>query len=143
MPVETRDAQFNVNQAGTYSVLVTNTLTLCDNVDTVNVTSSSPPAVVTIDIVTPLFSSGLSTIQVITTGGFGQYEYSIDGGANWQTEPVFSGLANDSYMVWVRDIAGCGSTPSDAFFTVTYPNFFTPNGDGYNDTWKIANLGRL
>lgn len=135
-----QSAQFNVNQAGTYSVLVTNTLTLCDNVDTVNVTSSSPPAVVTIDIVTPLFSSGLSTIQVITTGGFGQYEYSIDGGANWQTEPVFSGLANDSYIVWVRDIAGCGSTPSDAFFTVTYPNFFTPNGDGYNDTWKIANL---
>ena len=135
-----QSAQFEVNQAGTYTVLVTNTDTLCDNVDTVNVTTSSPPAAVAITLETPLFSSGLSTIQVIATGGFGQYEYSIDGGVNWQAEPVFSGLANDSYIVWVRDIAGCGKTPSDTFFTVTYPNFFTPNGDGYNDTWKIANL---
>lgn len=135
-----QSAQYDVTQAGTYVVLVTNSDTLCDNTDTVTVTSSSPPVAVTVNLLTPLFSSGLATIQVIPSGGYGQYEYSIDGGANWQTEPIFSGLDNDSYTVLVRDIAGCGVTPSEEFFTVTYPNFFTPNGDGYNDTWKVANL---
>ena len=36
-------------------------------------------------------------------GGYGTYEYSIDGGVNWQLSPDFTGLAPDSYNVYIRD----------------------------------------
>jgi gliding motility-associated-like protein len=43
-------------------------------------------------------------------------------------------------VVYVRDIQGCGLLNSTDLIAITYPNFFTPNGDGYNDTWNISNL---
>jgi gliding motility-associated-like protein len=36
----------------------------------------------------------------------------------------------------VRDINGCGSTEED-ISVIGFPKFFTPNGDGRNDTWQI------
>jgi gliding motility-associated-like protein len=47
-------------------------------------------------------SDGVITISSIT-GGSGEYEFTKDGGANWQTSPVFTGLIPDTYMVWIRD----------------------------------------
>lgn len=37
------------------------------------------------------------------TGGGGTYEYSIDGGADWQSSPEFTGLEEGEYVLWVRD----------------------------------------
>ncbi|MFZ2339142.1 MAG: PKD-like domain-containing protein [Bacteroidales bacterium] len=37
------------------------------------------------------------------TGGFGTYEYSIDGGANWENSGTFTGLAPGTYVVMIRD----------------------------------------
>jgi gliding motility-associated-like protein len=43
------------------------------------------------------------------------------------------------YVVHVKDISGCSSF--DLPVTVLgYPKFFTPNNDGYNDTWNIDGL---
>ncbi|MGB4399525.1 MAG: PKD-like domain-containing protein [Daejeonella sp.] len=38
-------------------------------------------------------------------GGSGAYGYSIDGGATWQTNPTFAGLAPGSYNLQIRDAA--------------------------------------
>ncbi|MTI29406.1 SprB repeat-containing protein, partial [Xanthovirga aplysinae] len=37
------------------------------------------------------------------TGGSGNYEYSIDGGTNWQTGVSFTGLAPGNYDLMIRD----------------------------------------
>lgn len=39
------------------------------------------------------------------TGGSGSYEYTINGGTNWQSSPAFTGLAAGSYNVQIRDAA--------------------------------------
>ena len=127
---------YNVTTAGTYSVVVTNSSTGCQFTDSVNVTTSSAPASLSVVLTTPAFSSGLATIEAIATGGFGIYEYSLNA-IDWQSSPIFSGLENGSYTIYARDIQGCDLLVSDAIQTITYPNYFTPNGDGYNDTWLI------
>jgi gliding motility-associated-like protein len=127
---------YNVTAAGTYAVVVTNTNTGCQFTDSVSVTTSSAPASLSVVLTTSAFSSGLATIEAIATGGFGIYEYSLNA-LDWQSSPIFSGLENGSYTVYARDIQGCDLLVSDAIQTITYPNYFTPNGDGYNDTWVI------
>lgn len=127
---------YNVTAAGTYAVVVTNSSTGCQFTDTINVTTSSAPASLSVVLTTPAFSSGLATIEAIATGGFGIYEYSLNA-IDWQSSPIFSGLENGSYTIYARDIQGCDLLVSDAIQTITYPNYFTPNGDGYNDTWVI------
>jgi gliding motility-associated-like protein len=75
-----------------------------------------------------------NTITVFASG-FGDFEYSIDG-YNYQDSNTFSGVNSGEYIVQVRDKNGCG-TATEEFYLLMYPKFFTPNGDGFNDTWKI------
>ncbi|MFV5688233.1 T9SS type B sorting domain-containing protein [Flavobacterium sp. ZT3R25] len=67
--------------------------------------------------------------------GIGDFEYSIDG-SHFQDSNQFSNIINGQYTVSVRDKNGCG-TVTEEIYLLMFPKFFTPNGDGYNDTWKI------
>jgi gliding motility-associated-like protein len=75
-----------------------------------------------------------NTITVFATGA-GDYEYSIDG-LNYQNSNQFSGVNSGEYTVHARDKNGCGTAVEEVYLLM-YPKFFTPNGDGSNDTWKI------
>ncbi len=135
-----QSAIYTVTQPGTYSVIVTNTNTQCENFDSIDVTFSSEPENVSAVLITPLFSPGTATIEALPVGGFGVYEYSIDNGVNWQSSPIFGGLTNGNYTVLVRDVDQCGIISSQSIQTVTYPPYFTPNGDGFNEYWNINGL---
>lgn len=132
-------AQFDITQAGTFSVIVSNSTTGCQNFDSITADFSSEPATFTANVITPAFSTGLTTIECIATGGFGTYEYSLNL-IDWQTSPIFTDLPNGTYTAYVRDIQGCDILSVPNLFAITYPNFFTPNGDGYHDTWNITGL---
>ena len=71
----------------------------------------------------------------VLVNGLGDYEYSLDN-IFYQDSNVFNGLAPGSYLVYVRDKNGCGIV-SDDVFLLYYPKYFTPNGDGYHETWQI------
>jgi len=133
------NAQYTISQEGTYHVLVTNTNTGCENTDSITATYSSEPATFEASVTTEPFEAGLSTIVGIASGGFGTYEYSLDL-INWQLSPQFNNIPNGNHTIYVRDIQGCGILSVTNLIAITYPNFFTPNGDGYNDTWNISNL---
>lgn len=127
---------YTITAQGTFSVVVTNTVTTCVNSDQITSTFSSEPAAFEANLITPAFSTGLATIEAVATGGFGTYEYSLDT-IDWQSSPLFSNLQNGSYIVYVRDNQGCGILFSEEIQTITYPSFFTPNNDGFNDYWNI------
>ena len=76
----------------------------------------------------------------IYTANTGEFEYSIDG-INYQESNYFGNLPSDQYTVYVKDKNGCGVT-QQLVWILNYPKFFTPNGDGNNDTWFIKNLNR-
>ena len=127
---------YDITAAGTYTVVVTNTVTGCSDTDSITATFSSEPESVFATLITPAFSIGLSTIEVTAVGGFGVYEYSLNA-IDWQSSPVFVDLPNGNYSIFVRDIQGCGMLLTEIIQTITYNNYFTPNQDGYNDTWNI------
>ncbi len=131
---------YSVNKEGTYTVKVTNNTTGCQFTDSINITKSSEPGQVKAFLITPLFGSSLATIGVEVLSGYGTYEYSLDGN-NWQNSPTFAGLTNGIYTIKVRDKKGCGNIQiSNNVATVSFPTYFTPNGDGYNDVWTIKGL---
>jgi gliding motility-associated-like protein len=71
----------------------------------------------------------------VSSSSVGNYEYSIDGVA-YQDSNIFSGLRSGDYTVYVRDKNGCGISNQEVFI-LNYPKVFSPNGDGFNDTWAV------
>ena len=71
--------------------------------------------------------------SIVSTSG--DYEYSIDG-VSFQTSNVFTVSDGGIYNAIVRGKNNCGIDFKE-FAVITIPNFFTPNGDGFNDNWTI------
>ena len=125
--------QISVNTAGIYSVTVLNS-NGCTATKTFTV-ESSEPATITNIIVSDFSENNSVTIQVT---GNGNYEYSLNG-INYQNSNTFNFLATGDYNFYVRDRKGCGITPG-SFQILAAPKFFTPNGDGFNETWRVPLL---
>lgn len=133
------NATYWVTQPGTYSVLVKNLVSGCEFTDSITATASSEPATFNAEVTTPAFAGTNVTIVGNAEGGFGEYEYSLDA-IDWQESNTFTDLPPNTYTIYVRDLGGCGMRFFPNLFAITYPNYFTPNGDGYNDTWNIFGL---
>ena len=121
--------------AGIYTIEVTDN-NGCKATKTFNVVPSAPAS--NINAIINDFSNN-NSITITYTDNGGDYEFSIDGSA-FQDSPVFNNLEAGGYTIYVRDKNGCTPTPSMLIYVLDFPKFFTPNGDGYNDFWKIENL---
>jgi gliding motility-associated-like protein len=126
-----------VDQDGTYTVAITtfhpvSPFLSCTTLKTIQVIESDEAVLDTITIAdwTPMTNS-----ITVLVNGLGDYEYSLDN-IFYQDSNIFNGLAPGSYLVYVRDKNGCGII-SDDVFLLYYPKYFTPNGDGYHETWQI------
>lgn len=70
-----------------------------------------------------------------------EYEYSLDG-IFWQTSNVFENIGVGLLVVYVRDPLKCGLDTQE-YLVLSPPLFFTPNGDGVNDTFYITGTDTL
>ena len=106
--------------------------------ETINVNPINTLSIATENTSAPFDSNQI--IEVTVTGGSGNYEYQLDGGI-WQNSPVFQNVIGcQEHIVKVRDEEGCSNEPESVVTILSYPKFFTPNGDGYNDFWNIECL---
>lgn len=76
------------------------------------------------------------TVQATTQG---EFEYELGENSGFQDSPEFKNVGPGNYLLSIRDKNGCGSV-SQTVFILGFPQYFTPNNDGYNDTWNITGV---
>ena len=120
--------------AGKY--YVTASLDSCDRTKEISIIPSNIATVQNIDVVDDS-DNNMITIQV---NGEGSYEYSLDNiEGPYQDQNFFENVSAGIHMVFVKDINGCGVIFEEVS-VIGYPRFFTPNGDGFNDTWQVQGV---
>lgn len=118
-----------INKTGTYSVEVTNQKG-CSKSRTIEVVGSDIAKIETIEIGD---KSNIDSITIIASG-ISEYDYSLDG-STYQDSNVFENIEPGVYTIYVRDKIGNCGVVTDIVAVLGFPPFFSPNGDGYNDTW--------
>ena len=129
-------ANYQTNVAGTFSVIATNSVTGCVSNEVFATANASEPALIAYTINEDFANNQVVTVEATGTGG--DYEYQLDDGA-FQDSPIFDHVFSGIHIITVRDKNGCGATTAEAI-VVNYPKYFTPNGDGFNETWNIVDL---
>lgn len=125
-----------VSTPGTYEVTITNVAD-CTKIKTFTVVGSE---IATINNIVVRDFNENNAVEIVASGT-GIYEYSIDG-VHFQDSPLFSNLNGLEYTAYVRDKNGCGTVEKE-FYLIQIPNYFTPNGDGYNEYWNIKDINPL
>ena len=129
---------YSASEVGDYTVQVADTATGCVSLmSPVSVVGQSGPAVFT-TTVSGAFSDE-QTLTVNVTGGYGDYVFQLDEGTP-QTSNVFTNVTPGVHNVKVIDQNGCDFNAPVEVIAINYPHYFTPNGDGYHDTWNIIGL---
>ena len=124
------------SQIGNYVVKVTNTTTTCVNTFATKVSKYAPYLEITYS--DAFEKSTFITVNVLGVGSE-NYEYKLDD-FPYQDSNVFTNVGPGQHIISVRDKNGhCNPQPINAVI-INYPKFFTPNGDGYNETWNIPHL---
>jgi len=90
--------------AGAYTVTVKDANN-CTNTTTITVTSSNAPVVSGVATASSC-AANTGSITASGSGGAGTLSYSINA-VNYQVSTLFSGLAPGSYILYVKDLAGC------------------------------------
>jgi len=104
----------------------------------INVTVNPSDAITNLNwTVTDAFAKN----QIITvTDPVGlNYLYQLDDGPI-QVSTVFENVSLGTHSITVKHVNGCSEFTNDNVLVINYPKFFTPNDDGYNDTWNVFTL---
>lgn len=126
-----------INEPGIYTVTVTNGIG-CSKDRTVTVLASN---IATIENITVKDVSNNNSISTVVSGE-GIYEFALFDDQNnlvinYQESPVFNNIRAGIYQVYVKDIKNDCGMVHQSVSVIGFPKVFTPNNDGFNDTWQI------
>ncbi|WP_353778294.1 T9SS type B sorting domain-containing protein [Winogradskyella sp. 3972H.M.0a.05] len=128
-------SEIQVNQAGSYSVTVTNT----DGCSKQRVINVVPSNIATIEEIQVTDASENNTITALVSGE-GDYEYALDNSFGpYQDSNIFENVSIGFHEVFVRDKNDCGIV-SQIVSVIGFPKFFTPNDDDVNDFWQVKGI---
>lgn len=131
-----RDSSAEVAEAGVYTVIATSLN--CESFPKMVTVTASDIATITMNDITVVDDSDNNSITVNNTNlGAGDYEFALDAPFGpFQDKTYFENLLPGIYTLYVSDKNNCGVAALDIAI-LGFSKFFTPNGDGYNDTWKV------
>lgn len=120
-----------ISAAGTYTVIVTSPAP-----ENCSATKTFTVEEIQVPVISNIITEGLTaTVELSSTG---DYEYSLDD-INYGPSNVLNVFESGVYTAFVREVSGCGKD-SQEFTIGMIPPYFTPNGDGHNDTWSIRGM---
>jgi gliding motility-associated-like protein len=123
-------------EGGTYTVTYTEIATGCSATASTTVTVSQPPDTYEAILVNGAFAEN-DAIQAMATG-LGTYVFQLDNGP-FIEGGLFENVSPGVHTVTFKDVNGCGSVTIEVG-VVDSPRFFTPNEDGFHDTWNIIGI---
>jgi len=127
--------------SGRYFVEITTASGTPTNVtDDILITYHNPPLEADIEVVVLDYLADRNRVEVIVNGT-SEYLYSLNGG-EFQEEPIIHDVPPGENTLLVRDANGCGEVEV-TFLMIGYPKFFTPNADGFHDTWNVMGIEEL
>jgi gliding motility-associated-like protein len=128
-----------VNQAKLYSVEIKEQNSSCSVFKTFEVIESN---IADFEVNVEDSSRDNKSIEItLDPSNSGIYEYALNKLINFQESNRFENLNPGIYTIFVRDKLGCGASQKTVS-VLGIMEFFTPNGDGINDIWKISGLSR-
>ena len=133
--------QITVNQPGMYSVQAFTSYGCASAVKTIEVIASEA-ATITGDNIEVIQENGRNQIRVLDPSllGVGAYEYALgDAIGFYQDAPVFDDVRPGFHTLYIRDKNGCGISSIEVA-VLGFPEYFTPNNDGYHDRWGSLGL---
>ena len=128
----------DINEIGTYTVIVTNP-NGCSATRKITVLPSNQA---TINAITVEEVSNNNTVTIQVSGD-GDYEFALDNSNSiYQEQNVFTNVLPGFHTVYVKDKNGCGIS-EQMISVLGFPKYFTPNGDGFHDSWKVYGVNSL
>lgn len=134
--------EIEINATGTYTVTVTNE-NGCSKSRTVKI---EPSGLATFKEINVIDASENNTITVfISDDSQGIYQYRLMDSNNivvapYQDSNVFENVFPGIYTVSVKDIKNDCGVVNDNVSVIGFPKFFSPNNDGYHDTWQVYGI---
>jgi len=132
---------------GSYEVRIRDAANpLCEIVLNPGVSVTEPAELNAVVTVVNITCSGANNGRILIsnpTGGYGTYDYSIDGGIGWQATGTFTGLSPATYDVRIRDRANPLCVVTLPAATITQPDPLSAAIVSDNITCNGANDGRI
>jgi gliding motility-associated-like protein len=127
-------ATLSATAPGSYQVQITNSMTGCVSTANTQVDAIGLPELYDISVTTENYDK-THNIEV-TIGSPGKFIFRLDDGP-YVDSGFFANVSPGPHTVTIREESGCGEIIEN-IFVYGYPDFFTPNGDGFNDRWNIV-----
>ena len=151
----------DIISGGKYTVTATDqspTSIACSRTRTIvvkesNIATLEPSFITIIDESNNIGNEDKISVQIDTITnnlGAGKYQFALRNNDNgertpiigYQDEPLFENLEGGIYTVIVNDKNGCSPETELQISVIQFPKFFTPNGDGKNDSWVVKGANR-
>jgi gliding motility-associated-like protein len=128
----------SVNEPGIYTVDITRLG--CTVTRTITVAGSENAHIESITVND--FITDYNTVIVNVSGTSpGDYVFALDNPAGpFAASTIFVDVAPGIHELYIKDLLACGTFGPIQVNVLGIPKYFTPNGDGFNDTWNIKGV---